>query len=158
MRLWQLTKGIVSEPFEACVQFDAVCDKLVSNEKGRKWNVLCWIVWEKDKTKMISPWKNAFDLLKRITKRTEMMFYFDFDHFFSLSIQTLSTSFRYTRKIVWFNSIMLRKKNKSQMESVEGIVTQVVHETISHEEWSFSPIWSMNETLQVILIFFKASE
>lgn len=95
---------------------------------------------------------------KRITKRTEMMFYFDFDHFFSLSIQTLSTSFRYTRKIVWFNSIMHRKKNKSQMESVEGIVTQVVHETISHEEWSFSPIWSMNETLQVILIFFKASE
>lgn len=114
MRLWQLTKGIVSEPFEACVQFDAVCDKLVSNEKGRKWNVLCWIVWEKDKTKMISPWKNAFDLLKRITKRTEMMFYFDFDHFFSLSIQTLSTSFRYRRKIVWFNSIMHRKRTKAK--------------------------------------------
>lgn len=47
---------------------------------------------------MISSYRNTFDFYKRITKRTEMMFYFDFDHFSSLSIQILSTSFDMKKK------------------------------------------------------------
>lgn len=79
--------------------FDAIYDKLISmkhikytteillNEKIKN------IPQDEREKKAVILYGNKVHLIfyKRITKRTEMMVYFDFDYFFSLSIQMLTS-------------------------------------------------------------------